>query len=114
MKAFNTNLIIIEGEEEKLKIDFQYQRFYLRYGLCGLFVILWMIISQLLADIFSSPWVYWFVCAIITITIITIFSKLTNNISWFNKIGSFEKTEAGYILTTGKIYLFKDVKRLCA
>lgn len=56
----------------------------------------------------------WFVCAIVTIAIITIFSKLTDNISWFNKIGSFEKAEDGYILTLTKSYSFKDVKRLCA
>ncbi len=54
------------------------------------------------------------VCAIVTITIMTSFYKLTENSPWFNKVGSFEKTEAGYLLTLGKTYQFKDVKRLCA
>lgn len=97
-----------------MKIDFIYQRFYLRIGLCGVFVLMWIVISQFMVNMFNASWLYWAVCAIVTIAIMTSFYKLTENSPWFNKVGSFEKTEAGYLLTLGKTYQFKDVKRLCA
>lgn len=97
-----------------MNIDFQYQRFYLRYGFCGLLIVIWIIISPILAEAFAAPWIFWLISAIVTITIITIYLKLTEHSSWFNKTGSFEKTEDGYKLVIGKTYSFKDVKRLCA
>lgn len=97
-----------------MKVDFIYQKFYLRIGLCGVFVLMWIVISQFMVDMFNTSWLYWIVCATGTITIMILFYKHTENSSWFNKAGSFEKMEAGYLLTLGKTYQFKDVKRLCA
>ncbi|MCI5655771.1 MAG: hypothetical protein SOT80_04975 [Candidatus Pseudoruminococcus sp.] len=97
-----------------MNIDFQYQRFYLRYGFCGLFIAIWILISPILSETFAMPWIFWLISVIVTITIITIYLKLTEHSSWFNKTGSFEKTDYGYKLVIGKTYLFKDVERLCA
>lgn len=97
-----------------MKVDFTYQRFYLRTGLCGVFVLMWIVISQFMVDMFNTSLLYWIVCATVTIAIMISFYKLTENSSWFNKMGSFEKTEVGYSLTLGKTYQFKNIKRLCA
>ena len=97
-----------------MKTEFKYQRYFLRTAICGLFVLLWIIVSSLFAERIRYPWVFWILSAAVTVVIMVIYYRKTETCRAFVKTGTFEKTESGYRLIKGREYRFAEVKRLCA